>query len=175
MEVTDDKTLPKSERKQMQIGHARHLSIKAWAVKFADKTCNLEEVAENTPRDRSLKRRQEYFDWSKNVVDELPEDMWPELKIAFDRELKKKPSAISRKIKIAMEAHKGVTDKVGNPYALHPLKMMSTVNSEEEKIIALLHDVVEDAKHKGWNFHKKSWMRCGQLLQKRMIISLLAI
>ena len=66
----------------------------------------------------------------------------------------KRPTAIARAIEIAMDAHNGVTDKAGNPYVLHPLKMMSTVNSEEEKIVAVLHNVVEDAKDKGWDFER---------------------
>ncbi len=44
---------------------------------------------------------------------------------------------IERAIEIAVEAHKGVLDKGGNPYVLHPLRMMFTVNTEEEKIVAV--------------------------------------
>lgn len=152
--VTDDKTLPKAERKQLQIVHAKRLSKKACAIKLADKTCNLRDVAENPPRDWPLRRRQEYFDWSRAVVDALPEKVWPELKVVFNEAFVKRPTVIARAIEIAMDAHKGVTDKAGNPYVLHPLKMMSAVNSEEEKIVAVLHDVVEDAKDKGWNFER---------------------
>ncbi|MGH8704392.1 MAG: HD domain-containing protein, partial [Burkholderiales bacterium] len=39
-EVTDDKTLPKAERKRAQVDHAAHLSAAAKLVKLADKTCN---------------------------------------------------------------------------------------------------------------------------------------
>jgi len=52
---------------------------------------------------------------------------------------------LERAIEIAVEAHKGVLDKGGNPYVLHPLRMMFAVKTEEEKIVAVLHDVVEDA------------------------------
>ena len=154
IEVTDDKNLSKAERKELGIKHANQLSIKAWAVKLADKTCNLRDVAENPPRDWPLKRRLEYFDWSRAVVDALPGTVWPELKVVFDQAFEKKPTAIARALEIAMDAHRGVTDKAGNPYILHPLKIMSVVDSEEEKIVAVLHDVVEDAKRKGWDFER---------------------
>ena len=46
---------------------------------------------------------------------------------------------------IAVVAHKGQKDKAGEPYIFHPLRLMFRVNSPEEKIVALLHDVVEDS------------------------------
>jgi len=71
-EVTDDKRLPKAERKSLQVEHAAHLSPKARFVKIADKIANLRDVADNPPTDWSLKRRQDYFDWAKQVVDKIP-------------------------------------------------------------------------------------------------------
>jgi GTP diphosphokinase / guanosine-3',5'-bis(diphosphate) 3'-diphosphatase len=68
-EVTDDKRLPKAERKRLQIEHASHLSPKARLVKLADKIANLRDVADSPPAGWSLGRRQEYFDWAKQVVD----------------------------------------------------------------------------------------------------------
>lgn len=47
-------------------------------------------------------------------------------------------------ISIALEAHKGQKDKGGNPYILHPLAVMNRLETIEEKIVAVLHDVVED-------------------------------
>lgn len=47
-------------------------------------------------------------------------------------------------IEFAMQAHKGQTDKVGQPYILHPLRIMESMTTEYEKMTALLHDVVED-------------------------------
>jgi len=47
-------------------------------------------------------------------------------------------------ISIALEAHKGQKDKGGNPYILHPLAVMNRLETTEEKIVAVLHDVVED-------------------------------
>jgi len=71
VEVTDDKRLPKAERKRLQIEHAGHLSPKARLVKLADKIANLRDVADSPPVDWSLGRRQEYFDWAKQVVDRI--------------------------------------------------------------------------------------------------------
>ncbi len=92
-EVTDDKSLPKPERKRQQIEHAPYLSTRARAVKLADKTCNLRDVAGSPPSKWSLKRRKDYFDWAKTVIDGLRGD-WPVLEAAFDREYEKKPAAI---------------------------------------------------------------------------------
>lgn len=72
-EVTDDKRLPKAERKLRQIEHAAHLSPKARSVKLADKIANLRDVADSPPVDWPLARRQEYFDWAKQVVDQIRE------------------------------------------------------------------------------------------------------
>jgi (p)ppGpp synthase/HD superfamily hydrolase len=44
----------------------------------------------------------------------------------------------------AVKAHKGQKDKSGKPYILHPLAVMNNVESMNEKIVAILHDVVED-------------------------------
>ena len=84
-EVTDDKALPKTRRKKLQIEHAPYLSTRAKAVKLADKTCNLRDVAENPPGDWSLKRRQNYFDWARQVIDGLRGE-WPVLETAFDQQ-----------------------------------------------------------------------------------------
>ncbi len=70
-DVTDDKALPKAERKRMQVEHAAHISDKAKRVKLADKICNLRDVATTPPADWSLERRREYFDWAKSVIDRL--------------------------------------------------------------------------------------------------------
>jgi len=67
-ELTDDKSLNKSRRKQLQIEHAPHLSSRAKAIKLADKIANVRDVMENPPRDWPLARRIEYFDWTEKVV-----------------------------------------------------------------------------------------------------------
>ena len=48
------------------------------------------------------------------------------------------------------EAHAGQVDKAGAPYVLHPLRMMLTLQSVDERIVAVLHDVCEDCP--GWDF-----------------------
>jgi len=51
---------------------------------------------------------------------------------------------LERAIAIAATAHAGQLDKGGAPYILHPLKVMLRMTSLEERIVAVLHDVVED-------------------------------
>lgn len=47
-------------------------------------------------------------------------------------------------IALAVEAHRGQTDKAGEPYVLHPLRVMLRLETQEERIVAVLHDVAED-------------------------------
>ena len=58
-------------------------------------------------------------------------------------------STLERAIEIASEAHKGQYDKAGNDYIGHPLRVMDMGRTEEEKIVGVLHDVVEDTE---WTF-----------------------
>lgn len=69
-EVTDDKNLPKAERKRLQIVHASGISPGAKLVKLADKICNLRDIVARPP-DWDLELKQGYFDWAKRVVDGL--------------------------------------------------------------------------------------------------------
>ncbi len=82
-EVTDDKELPKAERKRLQIEHAASISREAKLVKLADKICNLRDVTARPPAQWDLKRRREYFEWAKSVVDRL-RGVHPQLEAAFD-------------------------------------------------------------------------------------------
>ena len=70
-EVSDDKRLPKQVRKQRQIERAAHASSRAKLVKLADKIANLRDIADRPPATWTRKRKQEYFDWSKKVVDAI--------------------------------------------------------------------------------------------------------
>lgn len=54
-------------------------------------------------------------------------------------------STIERAIAIAAEAHEGQIDKAGAPYVFHPLRLMMRMATIEERIVAVLHDVVEDS------------------------------
>lgn len=51
---------------------------------------------------------------------------------------------LERAIQIAVNAHAGQTDKAGQPYILHPLRLMCRVRTDEERMAAVLHDVMED-------------------------------
>ena len=68
-EVTDDKALPKAERKSRQVQHARQASDGAKMIKIADKTSNLHSIVNSPPRGWDLTRKLEYFNWAKHVVD----------------------------------------------------------------------------------------------------------
>ena len=67
-EVTDDKSLPKQERKRLQIQHAPHLSPRAKLIKLADKICNVRDVTHSPPKDWDERRRVAYFDWAAKVI-----------------------------------------------------------------------------------------------------------
>jgi len=67
-EVTDDKRLSKQQRKLKQIEHAPHISTRAKQLKLADKICNVYDIAHSPPKNWPLKRRQEYLNWSEQVV-----------------------------------------------------------------------------------------------------------
>lgn len=51
---------------------------------------------------------------------------------------------LNKAIILATKKHGLQTDKIGKPYILHPLRVMMDVNTMEEKIVAVLHDIVED-------------------------------
>ena len=89
-EVTDDKSLPKAERKRLQIEHARHLSREARLVKLADQIGNLRDVRQAPPPDWQLERRQEYFDWARRVVDGLRGVSAP-MEAVFDAAFARRP------------------------------------------------------------------------------------
>jgi guanosine-3',5'-bis(diphosphate) 3'-pyrophosphohydrolase len=68
LEVTDDKSLPKAERKRLQVETASHKSRSAKLIKLADKICNVRDVVASPPSDWSLERRKEYLNWTEQVV-----------------------------------------------------------------------------------------------------------
>lgn len=51
---------------------------------------------------------------------------------------------IEKALHIAQKAHNGQTDKAGKPYILHPIRVAQRCNTDTERIVALLHDVIED-------------------------------
>jgi GTP diphosphokinase / guanosine-3',5'-bis(diphosphate) 3'-diphosphatase len=91
LEVTDDKTIKdKAERKRLQVVNAKHASKRAKLVKLADKICNLRDILNSPPADWPLKRKQEYFDWAKQVVDQV-KDANKKLGKVFDETYAMKP------------------------------------------------------------------------------------
>ncbi len=67
-EVTDDKSLPKPERKRLQIDHAPHLSRGAQQIKLADKVFNINDVAFAPPAHWPHQRRVDYLTWADAVI-----------------------------------------------------------------------------------------------------------
>ncbi len=83
-EVTDDKRLPKSERKRLQVEHAPSKTPRAQQIKIADKIANLRSMLVSPPADWDERRKAEYFEWARRVVDGLPHAA-PSLKAEFER------------------------------------------------------------------------------------------
>ncbi len=69
-------------------------------------------------------------------------------------------ATLENAIALAVEAHRGQKDKNGTPYILHPLRVMFRVETEIERVVAVLHDVVEDTGARSticepWDFPSK--------------------
>lgn len=71
LELTDDKTLPKEERKSLQMENASKKSQRARIIKLADKTSNLRSIAIAAPGDWSVRRKIEYIEWASTVVSKM--------------------------------------------------------------------------------------------------------
>jgi guanosine-3',5'-bis(diphosphate) 3'-pyrophosphohydrolase len=71
MEVTDDKSLPKAERKRLQIQNAPKKSVRAQIIKLADNIANMRSILSSPPTHWDQERKKQYFEWSKRVVDAL--------------------------------------------------------------------------------------------------------
>jgi (p)ppGpp synthase/HD superfamily hydrolase len=83
-EVTDDKSLDKAERKRLQVEQAPKKSDAAKLIKLADKTSNVRAIAFAPSPDWSVRRRLEYIDWAKKVVQGV-RGASPWLEEQFDR------------------------------------------------------------------------------------------
>ncbi len=68
-EVTDDKSLPKAERKRKQVEHAAVASTGAKTIKLADKSSNIWDIAHSPPHDWDDERRRQYLIWAGKVID----------------------------------------------------------------------------------------------------------
>jgi (p)ppGpp synthase/HD superfamily hydrolase len=86
-EVTDDKSLPKAERKRLQVETSGHKSREARLIKLADKTSNVRAIANSPPPDWSVERRLDYIRWAREVVAPI-RGTSPWLEQQFDAALK---------------------------------------------------------------------------------------
>jgi guanosine-3',5'-bis(diphosphate) 3'-pyrophosphohydrolase len=68
MEVTDDKNLPKEERKRLQVAHAADKSLMARKLKLADKICNVNDIINHPPDNWTTERKLKYLLWAEDVL-----------------------------------------------------------------------------------------------------------
>ena len=93
-EVSDDKSLPKAERKRLQVEHAAGASAAAKRLKIADKICNLRDLVTDPPAGWPAERRLGYVDWAAAVVAGC-RGVSPRLEAAFDQAAAEARRAIS--------------------------------------------------------------------------------
>ena len=86
LEVTDDKRLPKAERKRLQIVDAPNKSQRAKQLKMCDKICNVRDVTSAPPKGWNFERRWEYLDWTESVIAGV-RGANPKLEALYDRVL----------------------------------------------------------------------------------------
>jgi guanosine-3',5'-bis(diphosphate) 3'-pyrophosphohydrolase len=68
LEVTDDRSLPQKQRKQLQVETAPYKTPNAKLLKIADKISNVQDIITSPPKDWSLERKREYLLWTEKVV-----------------------------------------------------------------------------------------------------------
>jgi GTP diphosphokinase / guanosine-3',5'-bis(diphosphate) 3'-diphosphatase len=96
LEITDDKSLQKPIRKQLQIDNAARLSTEAKLVNLADKICNLRDTAVSPKVGWSVERTQAYFDWAAQVIAGV-RGINPTLEAVFDEVYDRgRPKELSR-------------------------------------------------------------------------------
>lgn len=95
LEVSDDKSLPKHVRKQLQVEHAAHKSHSAKLIKLGDKISNVRDVIISPPDDWPEERRRDYIAWASAVVAGL-RGACPALEEEFDRVVAGRPQARTR-------------------------------------------------------------------------------
>jgi guanosine-3',5'-bis(diphosphate) 3'-pyrophosphohydrolase len=84
VEMTDDKSLPKEVRKELQVQNAPHKSVRSQVIKLADKISNLRSLLASPPANWNDERKRQYFAWARRVADSLSAPN-PILKAEFDR------------------------------------------------------------------------------------------
>lgn len=93
-ELTDDKSLPKEQRKRLQVMHAPHRSTGAKQLKIADKIANIRDIAVTPPTGWNVDRKREYLTWSERVVAGC-RGVNSGLDAAFDRAISEAREALS--------------------------------------------------------------------------------
>ena len=111
LEVTDDKTQIKMERKRQQVIHAEHLSQAARVIKLADKLINCRDIINHPPDDWPLSRRRDYIQWAADVISRV-RGTNPQLEDAFDRML----SDAEAKLEFKIEPYETVGNRPWAPY-----------------------------------------------------------
>ena len=86
MECTDDKSLPKARRKELQVEHAPHKTPDAKSIKIADKISNINDIMVRPPSDWPMERIIAYLDWAEKVVSGL-RGQNPPLEKLFDERI----------------------------------------------------------------------------------------
>lgn len=99
-EVTDDKSLPKPERKRLQIEHAPHLSRGAQQIKLADKISNIQGVAYAPPTHWPHQRRVDYLSWADNVVSGL-RGCSKQMEELYDETMRRARAQLTNEAKVA--------------------------------------------------------------------------
>lgn len=94
-EVTDDPTLPRNERRRIQLERAGGASREAKLVKIADKICNIRDVVSRPPTGWSFERRREYVLWAAAVAKNCA-GLIPHLDVVAEKELARAMSMIGK-------------------------------------------------------------------------------
>jgi hypothetical protein len=102
--VTDNKNLPKSERKRLQVRHAPHLSRPAKMLKIADKLSNIRDVIDEPAAGWPLIRRWEYLDFAEEVVSGC-RGCNAALEAEFQRVLKQARAALASEVEGIFRIH----------------------------------------------------------------------
>jgi guanosine-3',5'-bis(diphosphate) 3'-pyrophosphohydrolase len=90
-EVTKDTSMSAQELKRHQLEQAPRISRRAKLIQLAEKICDLRDMADNPPPDLTTRQIQDYFDWSKEVVDCM-RGISPSLEAAFDEVYARRPA-----------------------------------------------------------------------------------
>lgn len=93
-EVTDNKSLPKAERKRLQVENAPKKTRRAQMIKLADKISNLRAILVSPPVNWDLDRQREYFEWAQRVIGGLTAPH-PALKTRFDEAVRQFEESLS--------------------------------------------------------------------------------